>query len=327
MKLRDHLKRLKGIWRPEMFQGWGRKKRYFEGWYYKIITADQKSAMAIIPGISYSDLGNHAFIQTMDGVRNTSKYVEFPQQDFQSADDKFLISLNKNTFSDQALTLDLAHLHGTILFENIVPFRGSFLSPGIMGWYSFMPFMQCNHGLVSMNHQLSGVLFHEGQPIDFTGGKGYIEKDWGSSFPLAWVWTQCNHYDAHDDLSIMASVAHIPWLGSYFIGFLAIVYYKQKMKIFTTYSRAKMHLDLREDEVEMVFWDHSDRLTITAQQAEGTDLISPRKGSMTGKVNESIQATHLVILDLDGQEIRAQGTSAGLEVGGNSLILLQEKKA
>ncbi|MCK7537696.1 MAG: tocopherol cyclase family protein [Marinilabiliales bacterium] len=29
---------------------------------------------------------------------------------------------------------------------------------------------------------------------DFSGGRGYIEKDWGHSFPSAYVWMQSNHF-------------------------------------------------------------------------------------------------------------------------------------
>jgi len=28
---------------------------------------------------------------------------------------------------------------------------------GIMGWYRFVPFMQCYHGVVSLNHKLNGT--------------------------------------------------------------------------------------------------------------------------------------------------------------------------
>ncbi|MEZ4893124.1 MAG: tocopherol cyclase family protein [Saprospiraceae bacterium] len=33
-----------------------------------------------------------------------------------------------------------------------------------------------------------------GEELDFTGGKGYMEKDWGRSFPSAYFWMQTNHF-------------------------------------------------------------------------------------------------------------------------------------
>jgi hypothetical protein len=54
-----------------------------------------------------------------------------------------------------------------------------------MGWYSFIPFMECKHGIVSANHKIKGKITVNNQIIDFDEGQGYIEKDWGTSFPEA----------------------------------------------------------------------------------------------------------------------------------------------
>ena len=63
-----------------------------------------------------------------------------------------------------------------------------------MGWYSFVPFMECKHGIVSVNHDLSGILNVNDEVLISDGGKGYIEKDWGTSFPEAWIWMQSNNF-------------------------------------------------------------------------------------------------------------------------------------
>jgi hypothetical protein len=324
MSINNLFIRLKSIWSPAMFQGWGRKKNYFEGWYFKIVTADESHAYGIIPGIALSKNDSHSFIQVIDGVQKKSAYHRFTLSEFVPNRSRFQISLEENQFALEGLKLSLPEISGVIEFKESKPYRGSFFSPGIMGWYSFMPFMQCYHGLVSVNHEIKGILQINGQDVDFTGGKGYIEKDWGSSFPRAWVWTQCNNYDIGEDLSIMASVAHIPWLGTHFIGFLAIVYHKDEMKIFTTYTHAKMQLKLSDSVVEMTFWDKTSKLILKASQAEGTDLLAPHQGSMIGRVNESLMAEHQVTFLHQGRELSAIGHMAGLEVGGNSLILLNQ---
>ena len=51
-----------------------------------------------------------------------------------------------------------------------------------MGWYAWMPFMECYHGLVSLDHGIEGVLSAESDTVDMTGGRGYTEKDWGAAF-------------------------------------------------------------------------------------------------------------------------------------------------
>jgi hypothetical protein len=39
--MRTPLQFFKGIFHPEAFHGHGRTKRYFEGWYVKLVSADQ----------------------------------------------------------------------------------------------------------------------------------------------------------------------------------------------------------------------------------------------------------------------------------------------
>jgi len=67
-----------------------------------------------------------------------------------------------------------------------------------MGWYSYIPFMECKHGIVSVNHKISGTLRIDNELIDLNEGKGYIEKDWGTSFPEAWIWIQSNNFNNPD---------------------------------------------------------------------------------------------------------------------------------
>ena len=50
--------RIKALFNPENYHGWGRNSRYFEGWYFKLINKDQSVALAIIPGIAKDEKGN-----------------------------------------------------------------------------------------------------------------------------------------------------------------------------------------------------------------------------------------------------------------------------
>ncbi len=246
----DRFHRLRATWNPDMYHGWGRTRRYFEGWYFKIVNADQSAALAVIPGISMTEAGErHAFIQVMDGMACTAQYHPFPAGQFQPSHREFDLQLGPNSFSASHIHLDLPGLSGEIHFHNINPWPKMFGAPGIMGWYSFVPFMECFHGVVSLHHGLEGALQYGKQKIDFSRGRGYIEKDWGRSFPRAYVWMQTNHFDTADRVSLLASVAHIPWLGSSFIGFLGGLWLDGRLFRFATYTGAKKYLEIAGDKV------------------------------------------------------------------------------
>jgi tocopherol cyclase len=316
---------LRATWNPDMYHGWGRSSNYFEGWYFKIVSADERHALAFIPGISMGQNGEqHAFIQVMDGVRHRASYHRFPSGAFRPSERGFELNIGDNYFSSHSMRLNLPDFQGELQFHMPQPWPKMLGAPGIMGWYSFVPFMECNHGIVSLHHQISGALTTpQGDTVNFEKGIGYIEKDWGSSFPRAYVWMQSNHFDTTDRACLMASVAHIPWLRSHFVGFISGCWIEDRLYRFATYTGAKKHLQISADDVQLVFKSPKTELRIHARQAPGVTLVSPLSGEMTGKINESLQATLEVELLERGQRIfSGKARNAGLEVAGMTDLIV-----
>ncbi|MDZ4748395.1 MAG: tocopherol cyclase family protein [Saprospiraceae bacterium] len=313
-------------YQPEIFQGHTAKKKYFEGWYFKLVTADERQAIAIIPGIAiYDDADRHAFIQIINGIAQTTVYHRFPLETFSADEKELYVTIGNNHFSKAKVVLDLPELKGEIQLMDSIPLVSTLLSPGIMGWYSFMPSMQCYHGIVSLHHRLSGVTTGSMGDIDWQHGIGYIEKDWGTSFPKCWIWLHSNHFNHSAPASLMASVAHIPWLGRYFPGFIVVLLADGVEYRFATYNGSRMKCSVFEDRVVMEFRRKDLHLSLQAFRGPTAVLRSPITGQMTGKVNESLQARVEVVLTRSGTAIwTSTGTTAGLEVAGDTTILESE---
>lgn len=94
--------------------------------------------------------------------------------------------------------------------------------------------METNHGVLSLDHKVNGSITINGEAREFMDGRGYIEKDWGESFPSSWIWMQSNGF-SEVGASFMLSIAVIPWLGSCFIGHLAIVHTGRETINLSTY--------------------------------------------------------------------------------------------
>lgn len=310
-----------------MYHGWGRNSGYFEGWYFKIVDASEQHVFAVIPGISKEkNGGSHAFIQVLDGKNCNASYHDFEASNFSPSEKKFHLQVGANSFSNSHLQLDLPELKGKLKLRSPTPWPKMLGAPGIMGWYGFVPFMQCFHGVVSLHHELAGEMLVHGQAADFTGGVGYIEKDWGTSFPRSYIWVQSNHFDVEEKICVMASVAHIPWLGNYFIGYIVGFQWGDILYRFATYTGAKMRASLGEREVQLAFKDGRHRLEITGLQASGADLVSPLTGEMKGKVNESMQGTlHIRFFEKEKLLFEGTGRNAGMEVAGEVRELLTEE--
>ena len=325
--MKNFIRRWRATWNPDMFHGWGKSKKFFEGWYYKLVDPTEEIILAFIPGISIGDTkGDHAFIQVVDGKACSMEYHNFEAEDFKPSAERFELELGNNFFSAEQLQLDLPTLKGHLQLKNRYPWPKMLGAPGIMGWFSFVPFMECYHGIVSMDYDLEGSLEIKGKMIDFRGGKGYVEKDWGTSFPSCWIWMQCNHFDSDQRVSLQASVANIPWVGSHFIGYIVGFLLGDKLYRFATYTGAKMKAVLLEDRVLLSFKDAKHRLEIIAYKTEGVNLVAPISGEMLGKVNESIQARMDVHLyEKDQLVFSASGKNAGMEVAGPVEQLLTDQ--
>lgn len=316
--MQNFLRRVRSVWYPNRYHGWGKNANFFEGWYFKIVDPTEQYAFAVIPGIAMGPDGRQqAFVQRLDGKKAQAAFHEFSADAFQPEFDRFAVKVGDNYFSADHIHLHLPELQGELFFDHLYPWPKMLGAPGIMGWYSFVPFMECYHGVVSVDHTIRGELEVYGKRVDFTGGRGYIEKDWGRSFPSSWIWMQTNHFEADRRVSLMASVANIPWIGSHFIGCIVGFLLDDTLYRFATYTGAKMKIDLREQGVDLIFTDRKYRLEISAEQGHAGALVSPISGMMTGKVNESMQAK-VNVRFFAGKEMLYEGTgrNAGLELAG-----------
>lgn len=321
------LNEIYALWHPECYHGWSKKKSFFEGWYYKVVSEDQKHAFAIIPGIAMDENGvKQSFIQVLDGVNLKATYHKFESEEFCPTPKKHALKIKNNFFGEKNLLLDLPYLKGELFFKDLTPWSNSFFSPGIMGPFSFMPFMECYHGILSMDHSIKGELCLNGKKISFDNGKGYMEKDWGHSFPEGYIWMQSNHF-SNNGMSIKVSVAKIPFLKSSFIGHIAGVLFKDQLIEFTTYNRTKLNVcKVTQKYVQVEMENPFYRLEINAQREKATSLAAPILGFMSGRIEESMKAKiHVVLLDKKTQQILINdtGSSAGIEVAGNYKLLLK----
>jgi len=295
MRILPSLSSLRNIFHPEGFHGAGRRGRFFEGWYHKLVGPDGTS-LALIPGWfqSVDERTRFAFLMVFDGRDERVELIRFPASEFEAAAGGYDLRLGNSRFRSDRVELDVdtpqLRLRGAVHCSAPHPWPVTLRSPGVMGWYGFVPFMQCWHGIVSLDHSLQGSLELDGDPLSFDGGRGYTEKDWGSSFPDAWVWLQANEGGS----SITASVATIPWaFGRSFAGFLVGFLHDGELYRFTTYTGARIDaLTVDDERVRWTLHSRTHRLEIEATRDGATVLLpAPDLHDMVPKVPEALGVT------------------------------------
>jgi len=290
---------LNKIIHPLLFQGNNKSKGYFEGWYYKQISKDEKRVISLIPGISLFNNDVHCFIQYIfvsldDDNTKTIKtgYVKYHLKDFKVNNNPFRLQVGDNIFSKSMITIKILdkdlHIEGTLNLGSFTPIKSSILSPNIMGYFAYIPKMECYHGIVSMNHMVNGVLRINDAEIDFNNGKGYVEKDWGTSFPKKYIWIQCNNFK-NKDTSIFCSIADIPFMGKSFLGYISNLVIDGREYRFATYNNSKLKIESITNERILILLENSkEKLRIEAKLKEAGELIAPEHGKMKRKIKEEV---------------------------------------
>lgn len=318
---------LQSFFSPPAFQGRGRTKNYFEGWYFKMVTRDLSGVFSFIPGISLSGYP-HSFVQIINGVTGESDYIRYPLSAFSASRKALDVRVGANRFSEAGLELDIdsrfGRIAGSIRHTGWAPFTGTPFHPGIMGPFAWLPGMECLHGVNSALHGLEGGLNIGGREMDFNGGRGYSEKDWGRSMPKAWVWMQSNHFH-NPGTGFMLSIARIPWMGMAFTGFLGFLYMDGRYEVFTTYNGSRLNIiNITDGHVELELTGKGKLISIISTAVKSGDLKAPVNGSMDRVIKESLDAViTLKMTDLrtGGVTYQDQGARAGLETVGDPAVL------
>jgi hypothetical protein len=286
------------------------------------IFSKEPEVLSVIPGIAFGQTENdrHSFIQVISSRENRSWNIRFPYEAFKADKNKLHVEIAGNRFTPDEIVLNLEKedlkLIGTIKNIGRNAFPVKLTSPGIMGWYAYVPFMECFHGVISTHHTLEGSLMLNGIETDFTGGTGYIEKDWGTSFPESWIWMQSNCFPSKN-VSCMLSVAKIPFLGKVFPGFLGFVQIGNELIRFGTYTGAKIsRLENNETHALVQIQTKTQQIEFLAELGPASKLVAPRQGKMERTLLESIMGTIRVSIKDKGNALLFEetGTMAGIEL-------------
>jgi tocopherol cyclase len=289
---------------------------FFEGWYYNMVLINESKTIAVIPGILINDNERHAFL--MVAYENISHYFRFPFDAFHSSaiTDEFRVSIERtnnnrtrtNVFSEHVLYVDVQSIEGDDATEMIHmnltmsvhtrPNDISWLMPGTMGPFSWLSFLQCNHHVLSMRHEIHGSLqIGQHRHTNITA-IGYLEKDWGRMFPSTWIWGQANHWiDTNTSVlaSLFFSFAIVPsGFGLELPGFLIIFEHNMEYYRFNSYLLSMVHhltFDNRTNSMSFTVYDvlFESKLRVQIHFKDSTNgalLYAPRQGRMEKFVKE-----------------------------------------
>lgn len=304
---------------PFVLQGKTTKAKYFEGWYFKQVNQKLNKTISFIFGISTHDLDPHAFIQVIHSHPLKTYYVRYGLDRFFMKEDGY--QLGDSYFAQNEMKIDIqtetlscvANLH----FEHLTPLSSSLYMPNIMGPFAYLGKMECNHGVVSMHHRVNGTLLINGEAWDFDQDVGYIEKDWGKSFPKRYIWLQGNHF-TDPQTQLMVSVADIPIGLFHFEGLIAQLNHPLYAKRMATYTLARRKsLEKTEDGFILTLKQGKTTWRLDVQISEKAELISPKNGKMKDIIKEGLGGKITLSISIHNKLVfKDTSLNCGIEIEG-----------
>lgn len=328
--------------------------QFFEGWYFKIATGSLTAFC--IPGIYRSPQpdASHAFVMFWYSGMTECAYYRYPTALFAFSDG--VITVGPSKLSRKEISLNLSnqdlwdadqaeiaeYLARTgrdwnplprsaqfgnysvqLEFENVQEFPSTMLSSGCMGIAGLAPFLQCYHGIGSMHHDVKGKITAAGDQSIVLTGTGYIEKDWGRSFPETYLWIQSHSFKSQ--ATLLCSVASVPLLGAKRRMHLIIFKTGGKTYNFSTYTLGKVSkLELAKGKAKSLELEAARgkmHLILVArwhETAHAPVLRAPLDGYMKMHVQERNHVDlHVKLVDNGKTVFDEHGQMAGLEMEGD----------
>lgn len=300
-------------------QGRLNNPNYFEGWYYKHVHEDSQKSISFIFGFSTHQKNPHSFIQVIETDPLKTHYFSFPLESFQKEGDGYRIE--EAFFSKEKLILNLEKeafkCKVNLDYHQSIALKASLYAPSIMGPFAYLNGMECNHGIVSMKHQITGHIMMNGIDLHFKEDSGYIEKDWGRSFPKRYIWLQGNHFKDPNDY-FMLSVAEIPFGILDFEGIIGEFNLAGKSyRIATYYGAKRTSLQSQDTTLSLRIQQARYRFEIDAEVKEKGSLVSPLMGEMKAIIKEGLGGTVcLKVYERNKIIFESCSKNCGIEVEG-----------
>lgn len=299
-----------------------KKKSFFEGWYFK--HSSGRNVCALIPGISVGSGGQReAFLQVISS--RGSHFFRYPCEAFSVDRRRGEIRLGESLFSVEGVRLHASdssmELIGDLRYTDPVTLRRSWYAPGAMGPFSYFPFMECSHEVLSLCHRVSGFLCVNGEELRFENGTGYLEKDSGRSFPRAWVWYQSCNFEQPGDC-VMLAAAEVPFLGTVFPGVICVCRARGKEYRLATYYGARLRrLEEQDGCCRMEVGQGGYSLEVRVEPVRSLALSAPVLGDMSRTIQEYPCCRSSVRLTKNGEVLlEGNGQCSGFERAGHLTV-------
>lgn len=210
--------------KPSSLQGSFDRKKYFEGWFHKIYSAKYKTSFILIYGYTTGNSDKKfGFIQVH--IPNQQVLIMYFDKNEVFCDpNKHVVRMGEHIFTSNKIDINTKEmgiqLHLTDN-QSIRTFKNS------MGYNYVIPNLPCYHAILNKSHLVSGEIRTEKTNFVMDQDMGYLEKNWGTSFPENYIWLHAVD-PTNAEVNLLFSQAEIKWMGGAFLRHLGYLNFENE---------------------------------------------------------------------------------------------------
>ncbi len=266
------------IFKPTSLRGNLERNTYFEGWFQKVYAKEYQSSFVIIYGYATQNTEDKfGFIQILFPNKAT-EIIYFNKNEFSCDPDRHIVRMGENLLTTELIQINTKDLniHLKLMNNQVVKtFRNS------MGYSYFLPNLPCYHAVLNTGHRVTGEIKQKNDCFIFEDELGYLEKNWGSSFPKTYYWLHA--VDPNDpQVSLLFSIAEIEWIGKKFNRHVGHVHFDEKQLDFRSLKNVAVSFQRSsKDEHEIRLTSKTLQMEITIRHRSKVQFKGPSKGRLS----------------------------------------------
>ncbi len=202
-----------GKYKPSSLQGNFKRNKYFEGWFQKVYSTQHKSSFIIIYGYATrNSIDTFGFIQVLIPSK-LPEIIYFSKNEVYCDPSQHIVCMGNNILTTHVIKIKTNDLLIDLYLKNNNPIK---TFKNSMGYHYFIPYLPCYHSVLNSSHYVSGKIDYMQASYSLHNESGYLEKNWGTSFPENYFWLHAVDPN-NSQVSLLFSQAEIKWLGNKFI--------------------------------------------------------------------------------------------------------------
>lgn len=224
------------IHKPSSLQGNFDRNKYFEGWFHKIYSSKYKASFIVIYGYATGNSTNKfGFIQVH--IPNQQVLIMyFDKNEIFCDPNQHVIRMGAHVLTTHKIDINTNEIGIQLDLTNNQPIR---TFKNSMGYNYVIPNLPCYHAILNKSHTISGEI--RAGDTSFVMGKdmGYLEKNWGTSFPDNYIWLHAVD-PTNTEVNLLFSQAEIKWMGGTFLRHLGYLNFENECIDFRQFKNSEV---------------------------------------------------------------------------------------